>query len=79
MIIFVRQRQKKNIQLYHGEDKEKFKENCQKVSRDIKRANRRNRKYQPVLKMTNAPDAMKEDLLGLYAGGYNTLCDTAIS
>lgn len=69
----------KNIQLYHEEDKEKFKENCQKVSRDIKRANRRNRKYQPVLKMTNAPDAMKEDLLRLYAGGYNTLCDTAIS
>ncbi len=43
------------------------------------RSKRRNRPYTPRFTIDNAPNQMKEQVLRLYCGGYNTFIDTAVS
>lgn len=68
---------KKNILLFHGDDRKNFEENCLFENGNMKRAERRKRKYMPKLTMNDAPKRMQEDVIRLFAGGYNTLYDSA--
>lgn len=69
----------RNVQLFHGQGRGKFAENCADTLRKYNRYKKRNSEYTPSLSMQNAPVQMQEHLLKLFAGGYNTLYDSATS
>lgn len=69
----------KHIQLFSGDDRTKFAENCASTVRYYSRCKKRGREYAPRLTIDNSPTPMKEYLLSLFCGGYNTLYDSAIS
>ncbi|PNC30832.1 hypothetical protein CXU17_04635 [Akkermansia muciniphila] len=69
----------RNVQLFHGQGREKFAEDCADILRKYNRYKKRNSEYTPSLSMQNAPVQMQEHLLKLFAGGYNTLYDSATS
>lgn len=68
-----------HLQLFHGEERNKFEENCRSALRNYERYTKRNRDYDPRYKITNAPLRMQKYVLRLFAGGYNTLYDSATS
>lgn len=68
-----------HIQIFHDREREKFKENCAFALNNYNRCVKRKIEYIPRFKITNAPIRMQEYLLRLYAGGYNTLYDSATS
>ena len=68
-----------HIQLFSGDDRFKFTDNCATTLNYYMRCKRRGREYEPRLTIDNAPSAMKGYLLSLFCGGYNTLYDSAIS
>lgn len=68
----------KNVQLFHGEEKEKFLSDSGTAGRNYARAIKHHRDYSPRYTVANAPLQMQEFLLKLFSGGYNTLCDAAI-
>lgn len=67
-----------HVQIFHGPERLKFAKDC---NTELKRYDRRINRggYRPSLAMANAPSQMKEYLLRLFAGGYNTLYDSATS
>ncbi|MEG0092266.1 MAG: hypothetical protein RSA20_10620, partial [Oscillospiraceae bacterium] len=69
-----------HVQLYNGEDREKFISNdCEKILKDYNKRKRTGRAWIPSLTVgDNAPDQMKEQLLRLFCGGYDTLPSTAL-
>ncbi len=68
-----------HVQLFYNQDREKFGLNdCPKVLSSYERSQIRKREYIPSLTIDNAPNQMKEQLLRLYCGGYNTLTDAAL-
>ena len=68
-----------HIQIFNGNDREKFANHTNKALKNYDRAIRRNTTYKPKLSLFNAPDQMKESLIRMYAGGFNTLYDAAFS
>lgn len=68
------------VQLYSGDDRNKFVANdCAKVFHDYERRQRVKRPYTPSLTISdNAPDQMKEQLLRMFCGGYDTLTSVAL-
>lgn len=70
---------KNHVQIFHEPEREKFAQDCMTALKNYSRCVRRGREYTPRFTMTNAPIQMQEYLLRLYAGGYNTLYDSATS
>lgn len=68
------------VQLYSGDNRAKFVTNdCAKILRDYKRRLRAGRAWHPSLTVgDNAPDQMKEQLLRMFCGGYDTLTSVAL-
>ena len=71
-----------NVQMYSNKDRETFVENhCDTVLRDYRRSEGRGRRriWHPSLTVVdNAPDQMREQLLRLFCGTYDTLLSTAL-
>jgi len=68
---------KKHVQIFHDSERETLVETGKIAINNYGRAVRRNREYTPRFTISNAPPAMQEYLLQLFAGGYNTLFDSA--
>ena len=66
-----------HVQLLHGSEREKFVKDCEAAVSSFDRYRKRGREYIPRFTIANAPEQMKEYLLRLFAGGYNTLFDSA--
>lgn len=69
----------KHVQIFHDPERQKFSEDCTSALSNYTRSVRRRREYIPRFSIANAPLQMQEYLLKLYAGGYNTLYDSATS
>lgn len=69
----------KHIQIFGGDERIKFAEDCESANSYYNRCKRRNREYDPRLTIDNSPSQMKGYLLRLFCGGYNTLYDSATS
>lgn len=69
----------KHVQIFHDEQREKFFGDCAIAMQSYQRAQKRGREYTPRFSIANAPMKMQEFLIYLFAGGYNTLTDFAIS
>ena len=63
-----------NLQLFYGDERERFHAHCEEALRKIKRS----RKVKKLSFTEDAPDRMREYLLKMFAGGYNTLYDAAL-
>ena len=70
---------KHNIQMFHADEREKFARDCTTALNNYTRCLKRGRTYSPRFTTSNAPTQMQEYLLRLFAGGYNTLYDSATS
>lgn len=68
---------KHNVHIFHEPEKAKFADDCASALNSYNRSIRRNRGYSPRFTIDNAPIQMKEYLLRLFCGGYNTLWDSA--
>ena len=68
-----------HVQIFHEPEREKFRQDCEVALSNLERSSRRHREYTPRFSIVNAPDQMKKYLLRLFAGGYNTLYDSATS
>lgn len=72
-----------HVQIFHDSETEKqrsrLSEHGRQSYKNYLRAKRRNLEYVPRFTIDNAPTQMKEQLLRLYCGGYNTLVDSALS
>lgn len=61
-------------------DREKFAKDCSNVLKRYKLSSKRGRIYSPTLTLSeHAPASVKKYFLQLFAGGYNTLYDSAAS
>lgn len=69
--------QERNVQLFHGDERNKFREDCISARKNYDRCLKHGREYRPRFNVTNAPVQMQGFLLKLFAGGYNTLYDSA--
>lgn len=68
----------KQVQLFHGADRDKFAEHCAAAWQSRLRAEKFRRRYTPRFTIhSHAPVKMQEYLLRFFAGGYNTLGDAA--
>lgn len=70
---------KNHVQIFHNEERAKFHEDCLSALGNLNRSAKRKREYVPRFSIANAPMQMQTLLLRLYAGGYNTLQDSAVS
>lgn len=70
---------KAHVQLFHDTEREKFISDRNDAISSYERITKRGRAYKPMLTMVNAPSQMQEQMLRLFAGGYNTLVDSAVS
>ena len=68
-----------HVQIFHGPERTKFVEDCSTALNNYNRCLKRGREYSPRFTIANAPIQMQEYLLRLFAGGYNTLYDSATS
>jgi ATP-dependent helicase YprA (DUF1998 family) len=68
-----------HVQIFHDPERSKFFDDCTAAQSSYERSIRRNREYTPRYTTANAPTQMQKYLLRLFAGGYNTLYDSAIS
>ena len=68
-----------HVQIFHGPERIKFAEDCNAALNNYNRCVKRGRTYSPRFTIANAPVQMQEYLLRLFAGGYNTLYDSATS
>ena len=68
-----------HVQIFHGSERTKFVEDCFSALSNYNRCVKRGRDYAPRFTISNAPSQMQEYLLRLFAGGYNTLYDSATS
>ena len=69
---------KNHVQIFHDSERTKFIGDCEKTIRNYNLSLKRKQEYVPRLTIANAPEQMKEYILRLFAGGYNTLYDAAI-
>ncbi len=70
---------KVHIQIFNKSERSKFSEDCSTALNNYQRCSRRGREYTPRFTIANAPRQMQKYLLRLFAGGYNTLYDSATS
>lgn len=68
-----------HVQIFHAPERTKFTEDCTSALNNYNRCVKRGREYTPRFTIANAPVQMQEYLLRLFAGGYNTLYDSATS
>lgn len=68
-----------HVQIFHAPERIKFAEDCTAAMNNYNRCVKRGREYAPRFTIANAPAQMQECLLRLFAGGYNTLYDSATS
>ena len=68
----------RHVQIFHEPDRAKFAYDCTTAINSYNRSVKRGREYTPRFTIANAPPKMQEYLLRLFAGGYNTLFDSAI-
>ncbi len=68
-----------NVQIFHDPERTKFVNDCVSAQNNFNRCVKRGREYTPRFTIANAPVQMQEYLLRLFAGGYNTLYDSATS
>lgn len=68
-----------HVQMFHADERTKFAEDCTSALNNYNRCVKRRRDYAPRFTIANAPLQMQEYLLRLFAGGYNTLYDSATS
>lgn len=69
----------RHVQMFHADERTKFAEDCVTALNNYNRCIKRGRDYAPRFTISNAPLQMQEYLLRLFAGGYNTLYDSATS
>lgn len=69
----------RHVQMFHADERTKFAEDCASALNSYNRSIKRGRDYTPRFTIANAPVQMQEYLLRLFAGGYNTLYDSATS
>lgn len=69
----------RHVQIFHGEERKDFADDCRQVLNLLNLCARHGREFVPSLFLANAPVQMQEYLLRLFAGGYNTLYDSATS
>ena len=69
----------RHVQMFHSSERTKFIEDCDYAMKNYNRCVKRGREYVPRFTIANAPAQMQEYLLRLFAGGYNTLYDSATS
>ena len=67
----------RHVQLFHSSERVKFADDCIAALNSYNRYVKRGRGYIPRFTIANAPVQMQEYLLRLFAGGYNTLYDSA--
>lgn len=67
----------RHVQMFHEPDRTKFADDCTTAVNSHNRSVKRGREYTPRFTSANAPAQMQEYLLRLFAGGYNTLFDSA--
>lgn len=68
-----------HVQMFHDTERTKFAENCVSVIDRYHRCIKRGIDYTPRFTISNAPVKMQEYIIRLFAGGYNTLYDSATS
>ena len=68
-----------HVQIFHGVERTKFTEDCNFALSNYNRCVKRGRNYTPRFSVANAPIQMQKYILRLFAGGYNTLYDSATS
>ncbi len=68
-----------HVQMFHADERTKFNEDCASALNNYNRCVKWRRDYAPRFTVANAPVQMQEYLLRLFAGGYNTLHDSATS
>lgn len=69
----------RHVQMFHADERAKFTEDCTSAQNNYNRCIKRGRDYAPRFTIANAPVQMQEYLLRMFAGGYNTLYDSATS
>ncbi len=69
----------RHVQIFHGDERAKFAADCKTAFDRYSRCEKRGMEYRPRFSIANAPVQMQEYLLRLFAGGYNTLYDSATS
>ncbi len=69
----------RHVQMFHAAERAKFAEDCSSALNNYNRCVKRGRDYSPRFTIANAPMQMQEYLLRMFAGGYNTLYDSATS
>lgn len=67
----------RHVQIFHEPERTKFAEDCASALNSYNRYVKRGKDYKPRFTIANAPVQMQEYLLRLFAGGYNTLYDSA--
>lgn len=69
----------RHVQLFHGEQKNRFDESCGKVKKREQRKSRRRNERRSIsrLSMDDCPPLMQEFFLRLFSGVYNTFYDWA--
>lgn len=68
-----------HVQMFHEPERIKFAEDCRTAVSNYRRCAKRNKEYNPRFTLSNAPGQMQEYVIRLFAGGYNTLYDSATS
>lgn len=69
----------RHVHMFHAHERTKFAEDCTSALNNYNRCVKRGIDYIPRFTIANAPVQMQEYLLRLFAGGYNTLYDSATS
>jgi hypothetical protein len=70
---------KRIIQMFHGESREKFIDNCNSLRRKEERSRKYNIEFTYDLTFSNAPAMAEEHLIRLICSGYNTIYTTALA
>ena len=69
----------RHLHLFSSDERKQFDDDCKKIEKELRSARKRGRHYSPELKMSDAPNSMKQQLLQLFNGGYNTFYDSAVA
>lgn len=70
---------KNHVKILNDENQDKFTKDCKTALNNYNRSIKHRRDYIPRFSIANAPLKIQKFLLRLYAGGYNTLYDAALS
>lgn len=68
-----------HVQMFQDKERIKFVDDCASALNNYNRCVKHGRNYTPRFTIENAPSKVKEYIIRLFAGGYNTLYDSATS